>query len=189
MMSVTMYDLAHGAWMLDDVRRSSDGRLSLHRQLSATPAAPSGAARYERHLVDHAAAIVERLGEGELDPLGGRASELVYLQPARIQAVEHNEVQARVTAEVVDRTGAVLRVQVPVRPEHDIFVENLARLASARGPFPLGVFGRAWLAGGDVAFLPISVTFEAPIQLRTRRGGAVHELHLSIERLAEDKER
>ena len=188
-MPVTMFDLAHGAWMLDDVRRSADGRLSLHSQLAAAPAAPTGAARYARHLVDHAAAIVERLGEGELDPLGGRASALVYLQPARLQAVVHNEVRARVSAEVVDRAGAVLRVEVPVRPEHDILVENLARLAGARGPFPVGMFGRAWLAGGDVGFLPISATFDAPVPLRARGRAAVHELHLSIERLAEDKER
>jgi hypothetical protein len=140
-------------------------------------------------LVDHAAAIVERLGDEELDPIGGRASALVYLEPARIQAVGINEVHARVTAEIVDRTGAVLKVVVPVRPENDQLVENLVRLSTPGAPRVLGVFGRAWLAGGDLGFLPITATFEAPVTLRARRGVAVHELHLSIERLAEDKDR
>jgi hypothetical protein len=186
---LTVFDLAHGAWTLDDVRKSDDGRLSLHSQLSAAPAAAVGRARYTSLLVDHAAAIVERLGEGELDPLGGRASALVYLEPAQIRAVGINEVHARVSGEVVDRVGAVLKVVVPVRPEHDLLVENLVRLSMPGAPRVLGLFGRVWLAGGDVGFLPITATFEAPVTLKARRGVSVHELHLSIERLAEDKGR
>lgn len=178
---ITVHELAHGGWTLDDVRLSSDGRLSMHGGLVATPAPPLGPAAYDAIAVDGAAGLLERLAAEELDPIGGGGAVLAWLEPSAIRCVVVDETHARVTAEIVDRAGAVLRVVTPLRPEHDRLVDNLERLAAREAP--AGLVGRATLVGGQLRFEPYTAVFDTPVKLALRRAGTVQEVHLGLEPL------
>ncbi|MEZ4241603.1 MAG: hypothetical protein R3F59_36740 [Myxococcota bacterium] len=174
---LTVFELAHGAWELDDVRLSHDDRLSLHAGLVATPRAPRGPAAYAGVAVPDAAALVDRLAEAELDPAGFGAGVHAFLEIAGIRDVVVDDTSALCGATVLDRRGVPLSVVVPVRPERDLLVDNLARLA-AEGPLPVGLFGRATLGGGRLRFEPYTAVFETPVKLAFRRPGEVQEVHL-----------
>ncbi|MEQ1571778.1 MAG: hypothetical protein ABMA64_39490, partial [Myxococcota bacterium] len=177
---LTLHELAHGGHVLDDVRVSSDGRLSLHTQLVATPAAPCRPDDYRAYAVGGAAEVVDRLAAEAIGALGG-GSALVFVDGCAVRDVAIDPTAARGSATVVDGAGARLEVSVPVRPETDLLLENLARVAQ-RGR--VGLFGRAWLRGASVGFEPYTAVFDAPVRLSVRRGTEVQAAHLSIEPIA-----
>lgn len=181
---LTVFELAHGAWTLDDVRLSSDLRLSLHGGLVAVPAPPMGARAYAGCVVDGATALIDRLADAELDPIGGSAVH-AWIELSAVRRVQHDETRAVVTAELVDRRGDVMRVVVPVRADRDVLVDNLARLALRP---PIGVFGRAYLGDGELRFEPYTAVLADPVQLGFRRAGRVHEVHLALEPMPGDAE-
>jgi hypothetical protein len=181
---LTVHELAHGAWELDDVRLSADGRLSLHAGLVAVPRPPLGPAAYGAFAVQGAAALIDRLAEAELDPTAASVGVLAWVPLSAVRGVVVDETSAQAAAELVDRGGVPIRVVVPVRPERDLLLDNLARLA--RGPVPVGVFGRATLSGGELRLDPYTAVFDEPVRLAFRRPGQVQEVHLGLEPLSGD---
>ncbi|MEQ1503118.1 MAG: hypothetical protein ABMB14_12850, partial [Myxococcota bacterium] len=180
---ITLCELAHGAWALDDVRISDDGRVSLHRDLVAVPRPPRGARAYAE-VAGTADRLVARLTAGELEPVGGAGGVHGFVPLAAVRRVELDQTRALASAELVDTSGAVLRVVVPIRAERDLLIDNLARLAA--GPPPAGMFGRVYVAGGEVRFEPYTAVFDQPVRTALRRPGLVQEVHLGLEPLTGD---
>lgn len=180
---LSIHELSHGAWDLDDVRLSSDGRLSLHGGLKASPAAPIGLRAYEAHHCADVTEVIERIAAREVDPVGWGAPILAYVEISGIRAVGTDETRARGRAEAVDRAGNVLEINVPLRPEHDLLLENLVRVG--RLP-PIGLFGRVSVGGRAVRIEPYTAIFAAPVSLALRRRNQVQEVHLGLEPLPGD---
>lgn len=187
---LTLRDLAHGAWRLDGARLSRDGRLGLHAGLSIRPTAWLGARAYaDLHAADWST-LLERLRAAAAHPVGARDAVLACVEPAALHPLLTDPKRARVRTELPDRRGARLVVQVPLRRENNLLVDNLERIfGSAEGrvrtaPPPQGLFGRVSVAGDEMLFLPLTAIFDAGLRLGGRGGaGRVNEVHLSLESL------
>ena len=181
---VTVQELCHGAWTLDNVRLSFDGRLSLHAHLSLVEGPNPGRAGLSPLAVPSAGAILDRLAERALHPVTGVGRRLVLIEPVRVGAVEIDRTHARATTRVSDGDGAVMGVSVPLRPENDVLIDNLERLSGAWAPDGLVV--EATLAGRALVVSPLSAVYAEPVTLG-RRISSTHLVHLSLEDLSKAK--
>ncbi|MCA9538363.1 MAG: hypothetical protein KC620_05715 [Myxococcales bacterium] len=179
--------LAHGAWRFTKAKKSSDGRLSLHRELELTPSAWRGGHAYDAFAAADWTALVERLRRAEVQPIGGDGPPLVYIEPAAVDPVRTDTKRGQATAEARDRHGAPLDVHVPLRRENNLLVDNLERIfgpgKGGRAPRPDGLFGRLSVADDRLRLMPWTAVYAEPIQLAARRGGTRHTVHLSLESL------
>lgn len=173
---VTLAELAHGAWRLDDVRRSSDGRLSLHAGLVAMPAPPTPRQALAPYLVPGWREATDRLA-AELDDAAGVRVCVEGLRPGPCAV---DETRGTATVDFTDARGATARMVVPMVPRHDVLLDNLARLRAAPPGALLGVL-QAGAAG--LRFEPQTAWFDAPVRVQHARVGAVQQVHLALEPL------
>jgi hypothetical protein len=173
---VTLAELAHGAWRLDDVRRSSDGRLSLHAGLVAMPVPPTPRQALAPYLVPGWREATDRLA-AELDDAAGVRVCVEGLRPGPCAV---DETRGTATVDFTDARGATARMVVPMLPRHDVLLDNLARLRAAPPGALLGVL-QAGAAG--LRFEPLTAWFDAPVRVQHARVGAVQQVHLALEPL------
>ncbi len=169
--SLSMLDLAHGAWVMEGAKASLDGRLSLHRDLRIEPGPWAGAAAYADLFVPDWLALVERLSE----------QSLVYVEPVDVSRVVVDDKRAVATCRMSDRNGAWLQVHVPLSEHNNAVVDNLDRLSTDPELRPDGWFGRAWVERGELRFSPYTALFHDPILLELRGRREVYSLHLALE--------
>ncbi|MCB9684578.1 MAG: hypothetical protein H6735_06050 [Alphaproteobacteria bacterium] len=177
---LTVHELAHGAWVLDDVRLSSDGRLSLHQGLQAHPAPPMLALATRALRVEGFDGALGALVSEQIDPVPRSDPRPVLVEIGAIGPVHVDRTHARATCDLRDRAGGSARVVVPLRPEHDLLVDNLGRL---RARPCAAMVGRFAVVGGEARFEPWTALFDEPQKLGFRRAGAVQEVHLALEPL------
>lgn len=180
-LTITMLDLAHTPFTLHGAKRSRDGRLSLHQNLTLAPAPDLGAAAFASWAVGSFGEILDRLREVEVSPLGGGGGALVYVEPASWGAWTLDDKRARVRWELQDAHGATLIAQVRLAPENNLLVDNLLALHNDARIRPRGLFGRAHIADGELRLLPMTAVWSQPVRLKLRRTLEVHQLHLSLE--------
>lgn len=186
-LDVTLGELAHGAWRFDAVRLSDDGRLSIHKELRVGPAPFRGGRAYDPWRIDRWRDAVDRLRAAELGPLGSDARTPVYIEPAAVEPVVTDETRARATAVARDEGGARLAIEVALRFENNLLVDNLERLfgphrGEDRAPPCDGIWGHLEVEGDRLLVRPITGVWRRPIQLARRRG-LHHTAHLSLESL------
>lgn len=180
----TLRHLCHGAWILDGVKLSSDLRLSLHAGLSAAPSAAPGGQALEPLLVGGLDGIVDRLRCGALDPVTGIGTARAYLEAPRLGSVQLDETQARARSVVWDVDGRSAPLVVPIRPEHDVLIDNLELIGQGRW-VPDGLVLEATLVGSSLSIRPLTAVYHEPVRLP--RVGLTHLVHLTIEPLARAK--
>ncbi len=203
-----IFDIAHGAFEFRKAKMSGDGRLSLHKELVVSKAPSLGAKAYAALAARDWSGLVDRLRAGELHPVGRGDEALAYIEPAGYGPVVTDEKNARATVEVADARGATLQIDVPLRVENNLLLDNLERLLGkarasdvARAPHlarvftrppgkglvPSALFGRASVAGGRLRFLPFTALYQNALVYAKGRSQQrrVNELHLSLEPLAQ----
>lgn len=200
-LSYSIFDMAHGAYEFKRAKVSSDGRMSLHKELIVTKAPYIGARAYQAIAVRSWVELVERLRASELHPVGGAGSALVYVEPTLYGDLVIDEKNARATAELADERAAIMQLEVPLREENNLLVDNLERLLGSRttgtsGPSggrrrkvppaqgkklkaPDALFGRATVSEGKLKFFPMTALFNGSLTYRHDR--RVNELHLTLE--------
>lgn len=178
--AMTVQELCHGAWVLDGVKMSSDGRLSLHRELMAMPGPEPGRRALDAMAVESAHDILDRMQSDGLDPLGGAQRRLVLIEPVTVGPVHVDDTHALAMVSVTDRHGAVMRVSVEIRPQNDLLIENLERLSGSWAP--AGLVAEAGLSDRSIRLTPLSAVYAEPVSLG-RRISATHLVHLSVESL------
>ncbi len=176
---LTVAELAHGAWRLDDVRRSSDGRLSLHAGLQAMPAAPAPARALAPYRVAGLREGVERLAR-DLDAAEADAAVRICVDGLRPGPVSADETRGTATVSFTDRRGLSARMVVPLLPRNDLLLDNLARL---RDQPPGAILGRLSAGPSGLRFEPQTAWFDQPVRLQHKRAGPVLEVHLGLEPL------
>ncbi len=183
-MTTTVHGLSHGSWVLDDVRLSSDGRMSLHGELSCQAVPDAGGQAYALVQVPDVLAAVDRIGAGRLDPLTDAEPVWVSLEIGEWGEPAVDDTQGRATVPVRDLRGAPLDLVVPLRPENNLWVDNLSALV---GPSwqPDALFGRVTVSGsGRVRLEPCTAIFHDPVRVSVgRRAVDSHQVHLSLESL------
>lgn len=182
---LTFQEFCHGAWTLDDVRLSSDGRVSLHRDLVVIPTAIPTQQGLGQLAAADLGAVVDRLESVPHQPLDGWPSALVYLEAVRLESPMVDETRALVRAAVVDRHGHRLEVRVPLRPEHDVLIDNL-ELCATPAWSPDGLLAEVSLARDRLVVSPISAAFARPVSVG-RRVKSAHLVHLTVEPLKRAK--
>ncbi len=181
---VTIMDLAHKAWRFDRAKISSDGRLSIHKDLMLSKAPYRGATAYEELAVDRWVDLLDQLRTRDLDPLGRGGSAMVLLRPTATGPVISDTKASRASVELRDDTGAAMELRVPMRRENNFLIDNLERVFEGEGQRPEGIFGRAYVADGRLCLSPQTAIFGSPVQIGRRRSrGLFHEVHLSLESL------
>lgn len=183
----TLGDLSHGAWRFDGAKASADARLSLHQDLRIRPAPYVGGRAYAAlHAADWRA-VVERLRAADVHPVGGGEAPLVYVEPAAVGPVEADVKRGRARAVARDEAGAQLDIEVPLRRENNLLVDNLERMYGPRrgeaAPPCDGLLGRVRVADDRVLLAPISGVWSRPLKLSRRGRPAHHTVHLSLESL------
>lgn len=174
--ALTLLDLAHGGWVLDGARASTDGRLSLHRELRLEPAPWTGAAAYADRFAPDWLSLVERLRGDEVE---GR--DLVYVEPRDVSRVVIDEKQSVARFRLSDANGAWLVAHVRLAKHANALVDDLMQLTSDPALRPDGWFGRAWVAAGELRFLPHTALYREPRLLELRGKREVFALHLGLE--------
>ncbi len=185
---LSVRDLSHGAWRFEGARRSRDGRLSIHQKLEVSEGLYAGARAYESVAVDDWRTLCARLRQRDLAPVrpSTEAPLLVYLRPAFADLFVPDPKRARATCTLVDARGMPLRLDVPLRAENNLLVDNLERLYGAGvrpATAPEGLFGRVSVVDGALAFTPYSALFPGGITLRKGGLRRVYSVHLSLESL------
>lgn len=172
---LSVAELAHGAWTLDDVRCSADGRLSLHAGLVALPAAPSPSRALAAYRVPGLREAAARLPtDGDED--GVRVC-VDGLAPGTCAV---DDTRGTATVVFTDARGATARLVLSLAPRHDVLLDNLARLRQR----PAGaLFGRLTAGPGGLRFDPATAWFDAPLRVQHARVGAVQQVHLTLEPL------
>lgn len=178
--AMTMQELCHGAWSLDAVRESSDGRLSLHSDLVVMPGPEPGRAALDALKVSSAHELLDRLEARALDPVTGIGRELVLVEPVAFGPVRMNETHARARCQVRDRDGSVMHVSVSIRAQNDILIDNLERMRGAWAPD--GLIAEAHVSDRAIWLRPLSAVYAEPVTL-SRRISSTHLVHLTIEPL------
>lgn len=181
-LDLTLFDLAHTAYVLSGVRRSADGRLALHRDLLAVEAPDPGPAVYGPWRAGSWVDVLRRLGASDPGPLGEAPTALVYVEPRGWGALELDDKRARARMELWDAEGARMWIQARLAPEDDLLVDNLAALQEP-AVRPRGLFGRARLGGGELRFEPFTAVYDPPVRLKIRRERRAHQVHLGLEPL------
>jgi hypothetical protein len=182
-LALTVQELAHGAWALDHVRISHDGRVSLHAELGATPAPEVGSQAYAAVSVPDALAAVDRVAAAELDPLAQEGPVLVCIEPGSWGRLEIDDKHARAVLALRDLRGAPIEVHVPLREENNLWVDNLSTLTGTVLR-PDALFGRVSVVGGALRLEPWTALYHEPVTLQVRRQRLqVHQVHLSVESL------
>jgi hypothetical protein len=203
--SSTIFDVAHGAFEFRDAKLSADGRLSLHKDLKISKAPYIGARAYASVAVRDWVDLVDRLRAGQLNPVERAEKNLVFVEPALFGEVVIDEKNARATVELADKNGALMLVEVPLREENNLLIDNLERMlgraqseptaakpargrrvvtpGSARKLTPDALFGRAWVADGRLKLAPFTALYNnAIIHTRNRQEKRrLNEIHLSLE--------
>jgi hypothetical protein len=110
---------------------------------------------------------------------------MAYVEPAGFGELVIDEKRSVATVGVLDREGAAMHVEVPLRAENNFLIDNLEVLLDAQSglPLPSGLFGRVSVRGGELVLLPYTAIFERGVQLDGRSGAKVHEWHLSLEKV------
>ena len=181
-------DLSHGAWRFTGAKRSRDGRLSIHQDLTIAEAPYSGAQAYDALATDDWRQLLTRLRDLERAPVrpATEAPLLAYLRPAFADLLHVDHKRARATCTLVDARRMPLRLHVPLRAENNLLVDNLERLygTAPRPPAPPeGLFGRVSVADGQLLFHPHTALFPEGITLRKGGLRRVFAVHLSLESL------
>ena len=176
---LTVAELAHGAWRLDDVKRSADGRLSLHAGLQALPAPPAPARALARYRVPGFREGVQRLADA-LDEGEGEPAVRVCVEGVRVGAVVADETRATATVVFTDARGATARLVTALVRCNDLWLDNLSRL---RDEPPGALVGRLSAGAEGLRFEPHTAWFDQPVRLQHKRAGPVQEVHLALEPL------
>jgi hypothetical protein len=204
--SFSIFDMAHGAYELRRAKLSSDGRLSLHKDLVVAKAPYLGARAYQAIAVRNWTELVDRIRTSELHPIGGSEATLVYVEPSIYGDLVFDEKNARVTLDIADERASMMQIEIPLREENNSLIDNLeyvfgkksvattepktsgrrvARKSSGAGSgmklAPQALFGRAWVADGRVKFFPFTALYNSAVIYKHDR--RVNEVHLSLENL------
>lgn len=182
-LDLTLFDLAHASHVLLGARRTTDGRLALHRDLMVGEAPDPGLTVYAPWRVLRWAEVLRRLGEADPGPLGEGPTALVHVEPQRFGEVQLDDKRSLARMPLYDADGAEMWVHVRLAPEHERLVDNLLFLQTEGVRRPLGWFGRARLGGGELRFEPFTATWDPPVRLKLRRARRVHAVHLGLEPL------
>jgi len=180
---VTMQELAHGAWQLEGIKLSADGRVSLPGDAWARPAAHPLADALSSLGCDDLLAVADRLLPDVLAPIDAGVGAWVYLEPAAIGPRRLDDTRTEATATLIDRRGAEAVLRVPMGPERSQQVQNLEHL-SRPDTRPDGLVVRARIAGDQLHLEPVTAVFHDPVQLKQRRRTLeVQLVHLAAEPL------
>ncbi|MCU0654366.1 MAG: hypothetical protein MUF64_03465 [Polyangiaceae bacterium] len=185
----SIFDMAHGAYEFRHAKVSSDGRMSLHKGMFVVKAPYQGARAYQSIAVRNWVELVDRLRSSELHPVGGAEAALVYVEPSLYGDLKIDDKNARATVELMDDKASVMHVEVPLRAENNLLINNLEHLlgkpragAKKKGP-PLGapsaLFGRATVSEGRLKLFPMTALYDGALVYRHDR--RVNELHLTLE--------
>ncbi len=181
-MGITMQELAHGAWKLEGVKLSADGRLSLPADAWARQAAFPLADALASLRCDDLLQVVDRLMDDVLAPIDGGPA-WIYLEPAAIGARRVDDTRTEATAVLLDKRGAEAILRVPLGPERRGQVENLAHLGAV-DTRPDGLVVQAWVVGDQLHLEPVTAVFHDPVQVKQRRRTLdVQLVHLAVEPL------
>jgi hypothetical protein len=182
-MGVTLQELSHGAWTLEGVKASADGRLSFPSDASARPAAASVADALQPLRCDGVRQVVARIASNSVDPLSEGAPEAVYLEIDQVDEPVVDELAGVATCAARDSAGARLRLAVPWRPENERWINNLRHLGRA-GLRPDGYVGSARCVGDELHITPFTAVFREAVIRRDRRRTRSHLVHLGVDDLA-----
>lgn len=180
-LTVSMLDLAHRPFTLHAAKRSHDGRLSLHRDLTLSPAPDLGAAAFAPWFARDWVGVLDRLRDTEVSPIGGAGGAMVYVEPAGWGSWTLDDKRSRARLALHDGSGGTLWAQVRLSPENNLLVDNLAALHNDSRIRPRGLFGRAYVADGELRLQPFTGVWERPLTLKLRTERQVHQLHLTLE--------
>lgn len=173
-------ELSHGAWRFDGARVSADGRLSIHKELRLSPAPYVGGRAYDAVRAADWRAALDRLRSA------GDAAH-VYVEPAAVGPVQTDHTRGRARCVARDAAGARLHVDVPLRRENNLLVDNLERMygphRDGAAPRCDGLYGRLDLTDDGLRLSPITGVWVQPLRLARRRRPAHHTVHLSLESL------
>lgn len=199
----TIFDMAHGAFEIRKAKVSSDGRMSLHKDIQVLKAPYIGARAYQSISVRNWSELVERMRGGELHPIGGTDALLVYVEPAIFGQVNIDDKNACATIELMDERGAIMYAEIPLKAENNLLIDNLQWLINGKksregsshqikrgivspnkpaGPSlraPNALFGRATIAEGRLKLFPITALYDGALVYN--HGRRVNELHLTLE--------
>jgi hypothetical protein len=188
----SIYDMAHGAFEFKNAKLSRDGRLSLHKELKVSKAPYIGGRAYEALAVGSWTELLQRLRSRQLHPVSGVASSEVFIEPRGYGDVVIDEKNARALVELTDERGAALLLEVALREENNFLVDNLEQMLGKagrkKGLPPNALFGRAWIAEGQLKFYPYTAVYNQAVVLKERGQHRVNEVHLSLESLKQVKE-
>lgn len=180
-LDLAIQDLAHGAFRLHHARVSWDGRISASGDLFVEPAAWSSAA-YAGCAADSFAEAAALLSGG-MSPLEGAPSRLVLITCHRWEPVRVDPKAGLASLVMRDPAGVALSLEVPLRPENNLLIDNLELLSKRPALRPEALFGRLRVAGG-LRFEPMTAVYAAPIKVNSRRQSLeVNEVHLNLEPL------
>ncbi len=183
-LTYTIHDLAHGCFTFRNAKVSRDGRLSVHRDLHVSAAATLGVRGYDGVRAEGFGDVVERLRKTQAHPAPSRTDSLVYVEPASFGKVRIDDKRACATVHLTDRVGSRMTIDVKLTEDHNYLVDNLERLVSKAGGLqPDGLFGRAWVADGELRFFPYTAVYHRSVQLQMRSDHTVNEIHLTLESL------
>lgn len=180
---VSVEELAHGAHTLEGARLASDGRLSLSPEGAVRPAAWTARA-WEGRVAERWSEAVGVLRTLCRDPLDGGASALLMLRPFGWGPVRVDEIQGAAHATLRDDRDAVVRIQVPLRPENNLLIDNLITLGRRPDLRPDGLFGRLAATARGLVFEPMTAIYDRPVTLSGRgrvKRRDVDEVHLGLE--------
>ncbi|MCB9670289.1 MAG: hypothetical protein H6734_12505 [Alphaproteobacteria bacterium] len=177
--SISLDDLAHGAFTIERAKLAADGRLSLSSDVAVRSAPWSGKA-WDGLMADRWMDAVEVLRGQARDPLDGGASGLVMLRPSAWGPVAVDEAQSTAGLVLEDGGGAKVAVRVPLRPENNLLVDNLLTLGRRADLRPAGLFGRLTAGARGLFLEPFTAVYDAPVTLG-RRKKTVDEVHLGLE--------
>lgn len=188
--SFSIHDMAHGAFTFTRAKLSSDGRLSLHKELQVKKAPFVGARAYQAVSVKNWIELVGRLRASEIHPALSSEPSLVFIEPAKFGALTIDDKTAKATAEVFDARGARLLIEVPLKAENNLLVDNLEIFLGKKPKAkPNALFGRAWVSDGWLKFFPFTAIYYNGIKAgRSNKralsaGTTLNEVHLSLESL------
>jgi len=180
---VSMQELSHGAWHLEGIKLSADGRISLPGDAWARPAASPLSDALASLRCDDLLQVVDRLMDDVLTPIDGGGGAWVYLEPAAIGPRRVDDTRTEATATLVDRRGAEALLRVPLGAERAQQVENLDHL-SRPDTRPDGLVVQARVVGDALHLEPVTAVFHDAVQLKQRRRTLeVQLVHLAAEPL------
>jgi len=178
----TIHELCHGGFELFGAKVSADRRLSLHRDLDLRPAPNLGSRAYDDIAASEWVELVDRLATEARRPIDRGTSVLAFLRPSAMGELVIDDKFARARMPLVDRRGAEVFIEVPLRVEKGPVVDNLQLIAA--GSPPVGWFGRVTQRGSELVFAPMTAMWETQVAISWRRRVRhVQELHLSLETL------